>query len=69
MWIVYSRATTSAMAERVAFPEGFVDDILRGLSAGAAEAIAQKIVSDRVETWTEAAITYFEVWVAITRGR
>jgi hypothetical protein len=28
MWMVYSRATTSAMAERVAFPWGLVDDIL-----------------------------------------
>lgn len=27
MWMVYSRATTSAMAERWAFPVGFLDDI------------------------------------------
>lgn len=29
--MVYSRATTSAMAERVAFPEGFLDDILAAI--------------------------------------
>lgn len=34
MWMVYSRATTSAMAERVAFPEGFVDDILGNCQRG-----------------------------------
>lgn len=28
MWMVYSRATTSAIAERWAFPVGFLDDIL-----------------------------------------
>lgn len=27
MWMVYSRATTSAMAERWALPVGFLDDI------------------------------------------
>lgn len=41
MWMVYSRATTSAMAERVAFPEGFLDDILsRFVSAG--DAVLQR---------------------------
>jgi len=28
MWMVYSRATTSAIAERWVFPAGLVDDIL-----------------------------------------
>lgn len=33
MWMVYSRATTSAMAERWVLPEGFLDDILDSLLA------------------------------------
>lgn len=33
MWMVYSRATTSAMAERWVLPVGFLDDILDSLLA------------------------------------
>jgi hypothetical protein len=33
-WMVYSRDTTSAMAERWAFPEGFWDDILKAVVSG-----------------------------------
>ena len=62
MWMVYSRATTSAMAERVAFPVGFlVDDIL----AAAGQRVLQRRYPETEEVcWIDSrclfggAITY-----------
>ena len=73
MWTVYSRATTSAMAERVAFPVGFLDDIL---AAAGQRALQRRSPETEEVCWigsrclSGGAITYLgDVWISCTRSR
>ena len=72
--MVYSRATTSAMAERVGFPVGFLDDIL----AATRQRLLQVgyFPETKRSLWIgsrgvfRGAITYLgDVWISCTRSR